>query len=253
MNNTTLVEVPTSPAAETLTLQRSQQTEHSGRVLVVAEPEHFQIALNTLLAAEGFDTMAARNGFEALAVLDSYDPTVILVDGSLPDMGLGEACLRLRSATGATMVALTGNGREDHRLVALAAGADTHLTKPFSSTELVEAIADTANLPKTAALDNPQLTASLSIDRLAREVLSNDKPVHLTRTEFDLLATLASRPDMVFSRKVLIDRIWPEFAGDDRVLSVHMANLRRKIDGETTHIRTVRGVGYRFQEDNLPI
>lgn len=229
------------------------------RVLVVDDaPEILQMVEAVLSKDNTFVVETATNGADALPLARSFDPEVVILDLGLPGMDGVEVCRELRNFTDAYVLMLTGRDDEVDRLVGLAVGADDYMTKPFSTRELVARVQVLLRRPRggvrtdDAAADASMLqSGELRVDPLAREVHVGETRVHLTKIEFDLLATLAARPEMVFTRTLLTESVWgAEWYGDDHMISVHMANLRKKIDiGDQRHIKTVRGVGYRL---NVP-
>jgi len=146
---------------------------------------------------------------------------------------------------------LTGRDDEVDRLVGLAVGADDYVTKPFSAREVaarVQVLLRRPRSPVESKSEDVTELGDLRIDMLAREVQVAGESIDLTKLEFDLLTTLAARPEMVFTRQILFEAVWGgEWYGDDHLVSVHIANLRKKIDRSGhQHIATVRGVGYRL-------
>ena len=146
---------------------------------------------------------------------------------------------------------LTARIEEFDRVLGLAVGADDYVTKPFSVQEVAMRIKAMRRRPRQSAERSPLLDfGDLVLDPAAREVRVGGELVDLTRIEFDLLASLAQAPRRAFSRRSLLGQVWgDDWFGDDHVVDVHLANLRRKIGEPASrprHIKTVRGVGYRF-------
>ena len=171
-----------------------------------------------------------------------------MLDLMLPGMDGLEACRRIRSFSDAYVVMLTARTDELDKIVGLSTGADDYITKPFSPRELVARIRAMLRRPRLPAADPaaPPRFGELELDQAAREVTVGGRPVALTRLEFDLLATLAERPRVVFTRRQLLDHVWGEdWFGDEHVVDVHVAKLRRKL-GDPDLVRTVRGVGFRI-------
>lgn len=241
-------------------MSNTDTTAGSPRVLVIEDaPEILQMVEAVLTRDGAYAVATATNGAESLEIARSFDPDVVVLDLGLPGMDGVEVCRQLRSFTDAYVLMLTGRDDEVDRLVGLAVGADDYMTKPFSTRELVARVQVLLRRPRGgmhAKTDEPQddgtiQVGDLQIDPLSREVHVADTAIELTKIEFDLLATLAARPEMVFTRRLLMDSVWgDDWYGDDHMISVHMANLRKKIDiGDARHIKTVRGVGYRI---NMP-
>jgi DNA-binding response OmpR family regulator len=224
------------------------------RVLVVDDAPEFIELLVPLLDREGYVTRAARDGEAAVAEARRFRPDVIVLDLGLPKIDGVDVCRQVRGFSDAYVIMLTARADEVDRVVGLEVGADDYMTKPFSPRELVARVRAMLRRPRssvTVGSEAAQLRrfADLEIDPLAHTVKVDGTEVQLTRIEFDLLDTLSSNRSMVFSRTLLRERVWgPDWYGDDHVVDVHIANLRKKIDiaGRPSHIRTVRGVGYRM-------
>jgi DNA-binding response OmpR family regulator len=223
------------------------------RVLVVDDAPEFIEMLVPLLEREGYTTATATDGEAALDVARSFAPDVIVLDLGLPKMDGVDVCRQVRTFSDAYVIMLTARADEVDRVVGLEVGADDYLTKPFSPRELVARVRAMLRRPRSPAGpdDAPGVRrfGGLEIDPLGHVVRIDGNEVQLTRIEFDLLESLSSKPTMVFSRALLRERVWgPDWFGDDHVVDVHIANLRKKIDPEDgpSFVRTVRGVGYRL-------
>jgi DNA-binding response OmpR family regulator len=224
------------------------------RVLVVDDAPEFIEMLVPLLEREGYTTRTATDGEEAIEVARSFAPDVIVLDLGLPKLDGVDVCRQVRTFSDAYVIMLTARADEVDRVVGLEVGADDYMTKPFSPRELVARVRAMLRRPRTApaaaATESDLRTfGPLEVDPLGHVVRVGGDEVQLTRIEFDLLETLSSKPAMVFSRALLRERVWgPDWFGDDHVVDVHIANLRKKIDleGEASFVRTVRGVGYRL-------
>lgn len=227
----------------------------AARVLVVDDAPEYLELLVPLLAREGYDVDTAEDGEAALAAARAAAPDVVVLDVMLPKLDGMEVCRRLRGFSDAYVIMLTGRSDEVDRIVGLEVGADDYLTKPFSPRELLARVRAMLRRPRattSAALHGPRSFGSLTLDVPGRSVTVGQDSVELTRTEFDLLATLASDPSVVFDRARLRDEVWgPDWYGDDHVVDVHIANLRKKLDrGDGRQfVKTVRGVGYRLNID----
>ena len=233
-----------------------QQAPVPVRALVVDDEPPLVRLVTSYLERDGFQVQAAGDGQQAVELARSFQPEVIVLDLMLPGVDGIEACRRIRTFSDAYIVMLTARAEEVDKLVGLGVGADDYLTKPFSPRELVARIRAMLRRPRAAAtaLAVPagpvRRLGDLEIDPAAREVHLAGKPVELTRLEFDLLEALSERPRVVLSRRQLLERVWgPDWVGDDHLVEVHIANLRRKLDDDPRaprHILTVRGVGYRM-------
>ena len=223
------------------------------RALVVDDEAPLVTLVRSYLEREGFDVVTAGDGERAVELVRELSPDVVVLDVMLPGIDGIEACRRIRSFSDAYILMLTARAEEVDKIVGLSTGADDYLTKPFSPGELVARVRALLRRPRQAATTLPSPTrrfGDLAIDPLGREVRMGDDLVDLTRLEFDLLDALSESPRVAFSRSQLLDRVWgPSWFGNQHVVDVHIANLRRKLgdDGAAPrYIRTVRGVGYRM-------
>jgi len=220
-------------------------------VLVVDDEQPLAELVGSYLEREGFDVTLACDGEQAVELARELDPAVIVLDLMLPGLDGIEACRRIRQFSDAYIVMLTARADESDKLVGLSTGADDYVTKPFSPPELVARVRAMLRRPRAgAASAAPRRFGELEIDPAAREVRVAGEPVELTKLEFDLLDVLSAEPGTAFSRGQLLERVWgPGWFGDDHVVDVHFANLRRKLGDDASaqrYVRTVRGVGYRI-------
>ena len=226
------------------------------RALVVEDEQPLAAVLGSYLERDGFEVSVVYDGISAVSTAREVDPDLIVLDLGLPGLDGVEVCREVRTFSDAYVVMLTARSDEVDMLIGLSVGADDYMTKPFSPRELSARVRAMLRRPRaktTAADDEASDTlnfGSLTIDPLGREVWLDGVAVDLTRTEFDLLATLASRPRMAFSRQQLIDAVWAStWVGDEHLVDVHIGHLRRKLHDDASRprfVRTVRGVGYRM-------
>jgi DNA-binding response OmpR family regulator len=226
------------------------------RVLVVEDEKNLVALLRKYLEREGFEVHEALDGHAAIEAAGLAEPDVVILDWMLPGLDGVEVLRELRRSSEAYIIMLTARTEEVDRIVGLSTGADDYLTKPFSPGELVARIRAMLRRPRTgpreaAEEDAPLKFGELTIDLARREVRLGEEQVTLTALQFDLLATLASRPGLVFSRRQLLERVWgDDYFGGDHVVDVHVANLRKKVEDDPSsprYVQTVRGVGYRFR------
>jgi two-component system KDP operon response regulator KdpE len=218
------------------------------RVLVCDDELQILRALRVVLKDAGFDVVATATAKEALDAAAVHPPNAAIIDLVLPDGDGIDVCRRLREWSDMPILVLSAIGEEAEKIRALNAGADDYVTKPFAPGELVarlNAVLRRANRDTA----EPVLTAEgLEIDLAAHQVRRDGEPVHLTKTEFDLLRVLAANRGRLMTHRALLVEVWgPGYESDKQVLRVHMANLRKKIEtGGRRYIRTDPGVGYRF-------
>lgn len=232
-------------------------TTPSTTILVVDDEQRLRDIIRGYLVREGFTVLTAADGRAALDLARQHAPDVIVLDLMLPGLDGLEVCRQVRSFSDAYVIMLTAKAEEIDRIVGLEVGADDYITKPFSPRELVARVRAMLRRPRrgspSAALPDippPQRFGDLLIDHGRREVSLAGAVVPLTALEFALLTTLASHPGLVFTRHQLLDRVWgADYFGDDHVVDVHVANLRKKLGDDPSaprFVETVRGAGYRF-------
>jgi DNA-binding response OmpR family regulator len=224
------------------------------RVLVVDDEPKIREMLRRYLAADGFDVTEAGDGDAALSLVDRIHPDVVILDVRLPSRDGFEVLAELRRTSSAYVIMLTARAEEVDRLLGLSLGADDYVTKPFSPREVVarvKAVLRRARQPATA--EDVIGVGALQVDLGRRKVAFRGSAVDLTALEFDLLAAVASSPGRVFTRRQLLERVWGwDFFGDERVVDVHVRNLRQKLGDDAQRpavIATVRGIGYKLVEN----
>lgn len=223
------------------------------RILIVEDDPDIVRVVEAYLQHEGFVTEVAGDGELGLASALAAPPALIVLDWMLPQLD-GEAFLRrLRPVQDTPVVMLTARGEEEDRLHGFALGVDDYLPKPFSPREL---LARVLAVLRRAGADRAPLAAfargSLRIDPLRRHATFASRDLELTTLEFDLLSTLAMQPGRVWRRDELLDRVWGrDFTGVDRVVDVHVSNVRAKLEAVCglPLLLTIRGVGYKFTEE----
>ncbi|WP_101951455.1 response regulator transcription factor [Mycobacterium sp. 3519A] len=226
------------------------------RALVVDDETPLASVVAGYLKREMFEVHLAHDGHSALDLAREADPDVVILDIGLPGVDGVEVCRQLRAFSDAYVVMLTARDTELDTIVGLSVGADDYVTKPFSPRELVARVRAMMRRPRRTPDTNsetvspPRRFGILQIDVDAREVHLDGSPVMLTRTEFDILATLSARPGVVWSRGQLLQSVWGDtWVGADNVVDVHVGRLRRKLADDPAaprYVVTVRGVGYRM-------
>lgn len=224
------------------------------RVLVVDDDPRILEALRRALTLKGFAVSTAEGGEPALSLLGLGAPDVLVLDVAMPDVDGIEVCRRLRDAGDRTPVLmLTARDAVADRVIGLEAGADDYLVKPFALEELIARLR--ALLRRTDAASGGTAVlrfADLTLDEGTFEARRGDRPMQLTRTEFQLLGALLLNPRRVITREALFERVWGyELDLSSNSLAVYISSLRRKLEegGEGRLIHTVRGVGYVLREE----
>lgn len=224
-------------------------------VLVVDDEQRLRALVCGYLEREGFAVLTAADGQAALELARQHAPDLVVLDLMLPGLDGLEVCRRLRTFSDAYVIMLTAKAEEIDRIVGLEVGADDYLTKPFSPRELIARVRAMLRRPRHDATEAPsdsppQRFGRLLIDHTRHEVAVAGTIVPLTSLEFSLLTALAAHPGRVFTRDQLLEHVWgADYFGDDHVVDVHIANLRKKLGDDPaapTYIETVRGAGYRF-------
>lgn len=223
------------------------------KILVVDDETNLRTLVGSYLRAEGFEVAEATGGAEAVDLVRRRHPDLMILDVRMPGMDGIEALREIRTFSDVFVIMLTARAEEADKLIGLSVGADDYLTKPFSPRELVarvKAVLRRSRGGNRGGDDEILAFPGLTIDLARRTVATDGATEHITALEFDLLAALASQPGRVFSRRQLLEAVWGwDFIGDERVVDVHIRNLRQALGDSATEpvvIGTVRGVGYRF-------
>ncbi|HSL14654.1 MAG TPA: response regulator transcription factor [Actinomycetota bacterium] len=221
-------------------------------VLVVDDERKIRDLVRSYLERDGYSVLVADSGQRALEAADRVRPDLVVLDLMLPDLSGEEVARSIRSQSQVPIIMLTAKASEDDRVTGLNLGADDYLVKPFSPRELVARI---EAVLRRAAGGTPVAASTfdggrLAIDRESREVMLDGARVDLTRSEFDLLYALSSRPGRVYSRFELISKVQGyDYEGYERTIDAHVKNLRRKLGDDPRHptyVLTVTGVGYKL-------
>lgn len=227
----------------------------AGQVLIVDDEEALAGVVGSYLEAARFVVRLAHTGPDAVAMATEKEPDVVVLDLGLPGLDGVEVCRRIRTRSDCYILMLTARSDEVDRLIGLSVGADDYMTKPFSPRELVARVQVLMRRPRTTTgtvgeRPAPITLGSLSIDPQTREVQVGDREVDLTRTEYDILASLATQPRQALSRLQILQHVWGSgWVGDEHVVDVHIGHIRRKLGDDPNaprFIETVRGVGYRW-------
>ncbi len=232
--------------------------DHSPRILLVDDEQSIQTLLSYPLRKEGYDVVQATDGRQALDRFDEQIFDLVVLDLMLPKLDGLEVCRRLRSKSAVPIIMLTAKSEEIDKVVGLELGADDYITKPFSMREFSSRVkaalrrVELSRPAETAPDEVPLVVSDLRIDFSKRTVRVRGEDAQLTFVEFEILSALARSPGRVFTRDMLLARIWGDSAyRDPRTIDVHIRHLREKIEREPKdpeYLFTVRGVGYRFRD-----
>jgi DNA-binding response OmpR family regulator len=223
------------------------------RILVVDDEAGIRGLVGSYLRNEGFEVEEAVDGEDGLVRFGRHPHDLVVLDLRLPGIGGLDVLREIRRTSQVYVIVLTARAEETDKLIGLELGADDYITKPFSPRELVARVRAVLRRSRDGgpAADDDGVARfdGLVIDVGRHEVRVDDAPVALTSLEFQLLASLAEAPGRVFTRRQLIERVWGwDFYGDERLVDVHIGNLRRAIGDaadEPRFVGTVRGVGYK--------
>jgi two-component system, OmpR family, response regulator len=227
------------------------------KILVVDDEAAIRNLIHRFLSKQDYQVESAEDGKSALAMFESFNPDLVILDVNLPDANGYALCQEMQSRTGVFILMLTSRTDESDKVRAFSQGADDYITKPFSLVELGARIGAILKRQRTVTTAEQQclVFSNLVIDPVRREVKLNEDLVPLTALEFDLLHFLAGNPGRVWRRSDLIQQVWDyEYVGDQRVVDVHIGQIRKKIEIDTSQpalIQTVRGVGYKFESPEM--
>jgi len=224
------------------------------KILVIDDEQSILNLVSAYLRPEGYEVHTAMDGLGGLKAARAFKPDLIVLDIMLPGMDGLELLSRLRLESNAYVILLTARTEETDKIVGLSVGADDYVTKPFSPRELTARIkAALRRMHSGSSLADRSVLAfrHIRVDSDSRQAWVGDRLVDLTTIEFDLLKSLAEHRGMVLSREQLLEKVWGyNYFGEIRVVDVHIGHLRSKL-GEEGFITTVRGVGYRFDDEAI--
>ncbi|MEO7349647.1 MAG: MtrAB system response regulator MtrA [Terrimesophilobacter sp.] len=220
----------------------------TARILVVDDDTALAEMIGIVLRTEGFDPVFCADGNEALATFQASRPDLVLLDLMLPGKNGIEVCSEIRVESGVPIIMLTAKSDTTDVVHGLESGADDYVVKPFNPKELVARIR-TRLRPTPVGSTDMLRVGDLTLDVAGHEVRRGETRINLTPLEFELLLALASRPQQVFTREMLLEQVWGyHYKADTRLVNVHVQRLRAKVEDDPDNpkiVMTVRGVGYR--------
>jgi two-component system alkaline phosphatase synthesis response regulator PhoP len=220
------------------------------RILLVDDESDILEIVSYNLAEEGYQVFTAKNGVEGVAKAKKKLPHLIIMDVMMPEMDGIEACETIRKTPGlenTIITFLTARGEDYSQVAGFDAGADDYITKPIKPKVLVSKVKSLLRRLKEEDSANEDIVkvGNIVINREEYKIINNGKEIVLPRKEFELLALLTSKPNKVFKRESILDKVWgSEVVVGGRTIDVHIRKLREKIGDE--NFKTVKGVGYKF-------
>ena len=230
------------------------------KILIIEDDTGIVTFLRTTLVSEGYDVIVAASGGSALEIVSSHCPDCILLDLGLPDMDGNQIIARVRQWTTTPIIVISARSVEEDKVQALDLGADDYVVKPFGTNELLARIRAALRHRRTAsesdeiALKGSYHVGDMMIDYRKHRVCVGGENVHLTPNEFRIVALLGMHAGQVLTYKAILRELWgPSASADNKILRVHMASIRRKIEpnpNEPRYIFTEVGVGYRIADSD---
>ncbi len=223
------------------------------KILIVDDDEHISELISLYLIREGYDTKEVHDGKSALEAFKTYSPNLIMLDIMMPVMDGYEVCKEIRKTSTVPIIMLTAKGDTIDKVLGLELGADDYIVKPFEAKEMVARVKAVLRRFDTgkAEKENSKILKyeNLEINMENYTVKYHGEFLNFPPKEFELLYFLAKRPNQVFTRDQLLDKIWGyEYIGDTRTVDVHIKRIREKFDQKDPwNVKTVWGVGYKFE------
>lgn len=231
-----------------------EQTPSKRPILIAEDDKKTTSLLSTYLEREGFSTITANNGREALELARRHDPIFVILDLMLPHVDGWEVCREVRRSSDVPILILSARGEAHERMLGFSLGADDYVVKPFSPGEVVARVKTILRrMESGSSRRKEQLSCrELVLDLEKRKVILHGHVISLTPSEYKLLHVLMAAPGRIFLREELLNHLYPNGeAVTDRVIDVHIGNLRQKIEDDASKLRyilTARGVGYQFAD-----
>jgi two-component system OmpR family response regulator len=230
----------------------------TAKILVVDDDSAVRNLIQRFLRQQNYQVESAEDAKMARAIFEQFNPDLVILDVNLPDALGFNLCQEMQNRSGVFVLLLTSRTDEADKIRGFSKGADDYLTKPFGLGELEVRVGAILRRQRVVANTEQQrlVFEKLIIDSVRREVMVNNETITLTALEFELLHFLASHPGRVWRRTELIQQVWDyEYVGDQRVVDVHIGQIRKKIEVDPTQstlIQTIRGVGYKFECPTSP-
>ena len=233
--------------------------EIRSKILIVEDEQRISNFISAVLSTNGYDVITAHTGRESCSMISSHCPDLVILDLGLPDMDGVDIIRSVRSWTALPIVVVSARMHERDKVEALDAGADDYITKPFGTAELLARIRTALRHTHSSASGSISSSGLFTVGRLTvdynkHQALIDGENVHLTQNEFRIVSLLGKNAGKVLTYDAILKELWgPAAKGNNQVLRVHMANIRRKLNenpSQPKYILTVLGIGYRMLEDN---
>ena len=223
--------------------------EGAGRkILIVDDEVRMRRVIADYLRIKGYETAEAADGVEALEKFSAENPDLVLLDVMMPRMDGWEVCRRIRARSREPVIMHTAKGEEEDELQGFSLGADEYIMKPFSLKILLARIEAVFRRGPVTVQPAPKEAAGLEVDTVGREVRADGQSIDLTYTEFELLTYLINNAGIALSRDKILDNVWRyDYYGDARTVDTHIKKLRSKLGTYGECIKTIRGVGYKYE------
>ena len=218
------------------------------KILIVDDEVRMRRVIADYLRIQGYETAEAADGVEALEKFSAENPDLVLLDVMMPRMDGWEVCRRIRARSRVPVIMLTAKGEEEDELQGFSLGADEYIMKPFSLKILLARIEAVFRRGPVTVQPAPKEAAGLEVDTVGREVRADGQSIDLTYTEFELLTYLINNAGIALSRDKILDNVWRyDYYGDARTVDTHIKKLRSKLGTYGECIKTIRGVGYKYE------
>jgi DNA-binding response OmpR family regulator len=220
------------------------------RVLIAEDEQRLRKIVRTYLQRGGYEVIEATNGQEAIDLLDENEVDLVILDVMMPQVDGWSVLRQLRSESDLPVIMLTARGDEEDKLFGFELGAEDYMTKPFSPRELMARVRVVMKRHEKRGADSNVQMGKITLFPQSHQVQVDESEIVLSPKEYDLLFYFVKNAHRVLTREMILDRVWGyDYFGDDRTVDTHVKRLRKKLDIAGKQIVTVRGAGYRFEED----
>lgn len=220
------------------------------RVLIAEDEERLRKIVRTYLQRDGYEVLEARNGQEAIDLLDENTVDLVILDVMMPEVDGWSVLRHLRNESDLPVIMLTARGDEEDKLFGFELGAEDYMTKPFSPRELMARVRVVMKRREKRAAESFVKMGNIVLSPQSHQVQVDGSEIVLSPKEYELLFYFVNNAHRVLTREMILDRVWGyDYFGDDRTVDTHIKRLRKKLGVAGKQIVTVRGAGYRFEED----